>query len=292
MWKSFYKHKHMQRRLKMPEDIVSDIVSYVAGESNHIPSMPGYLYDSMGNVIKINQCIFFNDEEGKEFEDEFYEGTAAHMQQLSEQWDNHPSWLWDKKFIENLPKISPDLFKRLSDGELLYIYKKKNMAISNFMLQFMIQTIPKGSTILEFGSGRGTQKLSETFNMLSIEESSDWVDRYDSEYAHVEIENDWYNIDKVNDFIKNKTYDAILIDGPGAGVRNKIVDLISAGKLKLNTDVHIIIDDAEREDGCELSINMSKLLKRECKVVKYDRPYADDTARLAFSYIKPKENIK
>jgi hypothetical protein len=282
----------MQRRLKMPEDIVSDIMRFVTGESESISSMPGYLYDCMGNIIQMHQCIFFNDEDGKEFEYEFNKGTTGSMHELSEQWDNHPSWLWDKGYIEGLEESWPDLFKRLSDGELFYIYKKKNMAISNFMLQFMIQNIQKGSTILEFGSGRGTQKLSETFNMLSIEESSDWVDRYDSEYAHVEIENDWYNIDKVNDFIKNKTYDAILIDGPGAGVRNKIVDLISAGKLKLNTDVYIIIDDVEREDGCELSINMSKLLKRECKVVEYDRPYADDTARLAFSYIKPKENIK
>lgn len=282
----------MQRRLKMPEDIVSDIVSYVAGESNHIPSMPGYLYDSVGNIIKLNQCIFFNDEDGKEFSEEFNEGTPTDMRQLSEQWDNHPSCLWNKEFIENLSKVSPELFKRLSDGELLYVYKKKNMAISKLMLQFMIQTIPKGSTILEFGSGRGTQKLSETFNMLSIEESLDWVGRYDSEYAHVEIENGWYDTDKVNDFIKNKTYDAILIDGPGAGVRNKIVDLISSGKLKLNTDVHIIIDDAEREDGYELSITMSNLLKRECKVVEYDNDYNHDTEPSAFSYIKPKENIK
>ena len=265
---------------------------YVTGESENISSMPGYLYDSMGNIIQLHQCIFFNDEDGKEFEYQFNKGTTRTMWELSEQWDNHPSWMWGKEFIENLSKVAPEIFKKFSDGELLYAHKKKNMAISNFMLQFMIQNIQKGSTILEFGSGRGTQKLSETFNMLSIEENSDWVDRYDSEYAHVEIENDWYNIDKVNDFIKNKTYDAILIDGPGAGVRNKIVDLISAGKLKLNTDVHIIIDDAEREDGCELSINMSKLLKRECTVVEYDMPYADDTAQLAFSYIKPKENIK
>jgi hypothetical protein len=81
------------------------------------------------------------------------------------------------------------------------------------------------------------------------------------------------------------------IDGPGRGNRNKIVDLISSGKLKLDTDVHILIDDVERKDGFNLSINMSELLKRECKLVEY--PLRENEKEThAFSHIESKENTK
>lgn len=242
------------------------------------------LYDHTNREVTPHQCFFYTPKDREEFLELYNKRNKDGMITLCELWDTYPSDYWSKDFIQEMSEVHPNEYERYMSGEILYIQTKKNMAISGNFVELINDTLPKDSTILEFGSGRGTQKLAETFNMLSIEEDSDWIGRYDSEYVHAEIKDDWYDIDKVNEFLKNKTYNAILIDGPAKGNRNKVVELISSGKLEIDSDVYIFIDDTEREDGQNLLEQMKDLLNREHSVMEGEE--------YSFSYIEPKENKK
>ena len=243
--------------------------------------------DESNRDVHHNQCIFIDSDDDRLFYSLIMERLPNDIMEI---FDFYPSNLWDDDFVDEiLPIFGSDIFERYQNGEILYVVRKNNMAIDEFVLYFIRDKLPHGSTILEFGSGRGTEQLSKTFTMLSVEENLDWVGRYDSKYLHADIIDDWYDVDKVNSFLEDKTYDAILIDGPDAGERTKIVDLISFGKLKLNTDVHIFIDDVEREDGFNLSNNLQKLLERGEMTYKYPNR-SDETKLSLISYVKPKEN--
>lgn len=248
-----------------------------------------YLTDSDGfpKPMEMVDLIFISQEDADKFRNLLDADTFQSMKQLEEMYDIYPSDMWYDSFKERLHAVSPKSIDRLNNGEKLNAVIPKNMALSNEVIEFIKENLPKDSTILEFGSGRGTEILSKTFNMLSVEENLDWVDRYDSEYLHAEIKEDWYDIEKVNNFIKDKSYDLVLIDGPADGDRNKIAELISNGKLKVNTNVSFLIDDAEREGGADLMAYFCKILNRDGDVLIYKDVL---NKKHAFAYFEEIEN--
>ena len=94
--------------------------------------------------------------------------------------------------------------------------------------------VPSGSTILEFGSGDGTEKLCENYTVYSIEE-------------------------KVIEFIGDLDYDAIIIDGPAYGLRKGMIDILE----HLNLDVPIFIDDIDRPDDKSVFLELSEYFQNK-----------------------------
>jgi hypothetical protein len=133
------------------------------------------------------------------------------------------------------------------------------MSISDSVVKWIRSNLKEGSTILELGSGTGTEVLSKNYKMISIEENEKWVGKYGSDYLHAPIVDDWYDIEKVKDFLKNKTYDAILVDGPAAGIRSKFFENIEL----FNTDVLLIFDDVERMDDRKNADMVSEHVERK-----------------------------
>jgi hypothetical protein len=151
-------------------------------------------------------------------------------------------------------------------------------AIQESCYEFIKKTLPKGSTILELGSGIGTDYLSKHYKMYSIENYLEWVDKYDSTYifAPIEFYNDkwtapdlpgddtsiqsgWYNPELVKNNLP-ESYDLILVDGPngsfGRGGFLKHIDMF-------NTNVPIIFDDINRECEMQLMIKVAEHIKRK-----------------------------
>ena len=169
-------------------------------------------------------------------------------------------------------------------------------AIRESCFDFIREILPKGKTILEMGSGTGTKRLSEYYNMISIEDQHEWVGQYNSHYIEAPIRNystnhintvglfktkptdaytapdlpgeegptqtGWYDYKILTEKLKGLKYDLILIDGPngriGRGGFLKHIDIF-------NTNVPIIIDDAGREAEKQLMIKISEVLKRPYK---------------------------
>ena len=46
--------------------------------------------------------------------------------------------------------------------------------------EWIEKNIPYGSTILEFGSGKGTERLALNYTIFSIEHNPEWINKYNS----------------------------------------------------------------------------------------------------------------
>ncbi len=110
-------------------------------------------------------------------------------------------------------------------------------AIQESCFNFIREILPEGKTILELGSGHGTDALSEEI----LKEKLDGLD-----------------------------YDLILVDGPngliGRGGFLKHINLF-------NTQVPIIFDDINRESERQLMIKTSKLLNKPYKELDKNTGY-------------------
>jgi hypothetical protein len=179
-------------------------------------------------------------------------------------------------------------------------------AIQESCFNLIKRILPEGKTILELGSGHGTNALSKHYNMISIENQPEWVGVYNSHYieapikfySHTQIktvglfleveeytapnlpgdspegiiplQKGWYDYKILSEKLKDLTYDLILIDGPngaiGRGGFLKHLDLF-------NTDVPIVIDDICREPEKQLMIKLSETINRPYKELDYYTGY-------------------
>ena len=123
----------------------------------------------------------------------------------------------------------------------------KGFLMCNEIHEWIEEHLPKGSTILELGSGKGTTRMVQNYTVYSIEHSKKWMNRYGSNYIYAPIKKGWYDIEAIKKGIP-KHYDLLLVDGPP-----RKVDGVKIGRRPLgdhldlfNTDVPIIVDDSDR----------------------------------------------
>ena len=146
--------------------------------------------------------------------------------------------------------------------------KNKNLndwAISDETLLWITENLPKGSTILEFGSGTGTIELTKNWKVYSVEQDEKWVGvAEDSTYIHAPLKEGWYDKDIVFSSLP-KDYDLILVDGPkGPNFRSGIDKYWD----KFNTNVPIIFDDTHRSSDRNYALLVAKQLNKEWIEIK------------------------
>jgi hypothetical protein len=137
---------------------------------------------------------------------------------------------------------------------------RTGVSISNECHELIKKILPSGKTILEFGSGYGTVKLSEHYKMYSVENQPEWFNRFPDNTTYINCRNKyydevytappipenygWYHPDDVFPNLPDH-YDLILIDGPGHKPGGR------AGFLKhidqFNTSCIIVFDDVFRK---------------------------------------------
>jgi len=116
------------------------------------------------------------------------------------------------------------------------------------LYHFLRENLPDGSTILELGSGQGTEVLSQHYRMISIEHNHRFVNKYNSTYIHAPMVGYWYDTSILESIIPGMwgTYDCILVDGPvGSESRSRIgfwenITMFDTSKL-------ILVDDTNRD---------------------------------------------
>jgi len=142
----------------------------------------------------------------------------------------------------------------------------------NTFHDWILQKLPKGSTMLEFGSGPGTTLFVEKFKVYSIEHDIKYVGvEPKSTYVHAPIVVNpnnirWYDERIVRNFIKDLKYDLILVDGPlGSIGRSGIKNILDV--LKTET-IPVIFDDVNRPEELKLMIEVSQILGREYEIYK------------------------
>ena len=110
------------------------------------------------------------------------------------------------------------------------------------------ENVPDGSTILELGSGNGTDALSKHYTMYSIEHNERFVGRFKSTYIHAPMKGHWYDLDVLERELEPLwgKYDVILIDGP-IGNESKYRIGFWENITLFNANVLLIFDDTNRD---------------------------------------------
>ena len=125
-------------------------------------------------------------------------------------------------------------------------------AITQQCFDWILDNVPSGSKVLEFGSGMGTGELVKHFDMTSIEQDAKWVDKYNSRYIYSPLQsNNWYNWADLEKGGINDDYALILIDGPfnpkrQDNARQGIQDYYLAHPT-LFENCFLVFDDTNRE---------------------------------------------
>jgi hypothetical protein len=131
----------------------------------------------------------------------------------------------------------------------------------------IVEILPFGKTILEFGSGNSTFILSKFYTMISIESNTEWMNKYNSEYLYVPHkkmtsdifgETNWIDADILKELLKDKKYDLLIVD---AGFdRVGIYDNLNI----FNTNIPIIFDDTMHEGYLKCANLVATKLNKNC----------------------------
>jgi hypothetical protein len=159
------------------------------------------------------------------------------------------------------------------------------VSITKDCFELIKELLPEGKTILEFGSGYGTEQLGKHYTMYSVENQKEWQNAflssttyinvgskmYDETYPAPPIEGNkgWYDPTELFEQLPEQ-YDLILIDGPGGGNWGR------AGFLKhidkFNTTAIMIFDDLHRQPEIDLMKAVSEHVGRPYTILDGDKP--------------------
>ena len=189
-----------------------------------------------------------------------------------------------EKIINNFNK----LLKIMSEDLSMF----GGWAIDIECYQKIIEILPAGKTILEFGSGHATNKLAETYTMYSVEHDGNWVGKYNSTYIHAPIKPDytepminWYDPKAIEGNLPEH-YDLILVDGPVGGLStNRMTrDGFRRHKNLFNLNCIIVFDDIQRKPEMD---SMNLLVKELGRKVEIFDSGAGEKHKKKFGVIYP-----
>ncbi len=139
-------------------------------------------------------------------------------------------------------------------------------SISRELYGWIESYLPVDKTILELGSGWGTSKLMEKWNVWSIEHNEDWFKKYNPQSFLVHMsapkEDGWYEREALKKALDGLEYDLLLIDGPWYGRQHfpEHLDLF-------DTRVPMVFDDVSREMGMKVIRTVSTMVGREYLII-------------------------
>lgn len=131
-------------------------------------------------------------------------------------------------------------------------------AMKPILFQVICALIPENSRVLELGSGLGTAYLAERYDVFSVEHNKEYVDKYASTYIHAYLNDRWYDIAALEQYLP-RDYDLLLVDGPpGTNMRPSFLEHLDLFRL----DCIIIVDDIHRDLDEQMFLELCDRLKR------------------------------
>lgn len=108
--------------------------------------------------------------------------------------------------------------------------------------EFLGSRLSPESTIVELGSGEGTQRLVDSFaRVFSVEHDEKFVGKHGSHYIHAPIVDGWYDRGVVAAALPAR-FDCVVIDGPPGNIGRQGV----LAHLDLFGPVPMLVDDVHR----------------------------------------------
>lgn len=151
-------------------------------------------------------------------------------------------------------------------------------AIDKQLYEWIKTNLSIGKSILEIGSGESTSELIKFWNVYSVEEDINWINKYHENYIHAPILNDYYDLNVLEQKLPN-TYDLLLVDGPAYGDRKKMIEHIKLFNLETCGCKLFVFDDVERENDYNCYLSFLEELKKihtikDTQVIKNIKSFA------------------
>tara|TARA_R110000796_G_scaffold189956_1_gene306704 strand:+ start:261 stop:779 length:519 start_codon:yes stop_codon:yes gene_type:complete len=137
-------------------------------------------------------------------------------------------------------------------------------AIGKNLYDWILDNIPIGSTILELGSGAGSYELSKHYNMYSVEQNIEWVDKFPGiNYIHAPIDpnTQWYDKSCLSQLPKD--YQCLILDGPGGYPRNGFYQHLDV----FNTNIPTVVDDTHRIPEATFAFQLAEKLDKKIRFI-------------------------
>ncbi|MDN5215061.1 glycosyltransferase [Fulvivirgaceae bacterium BMA12] len=166
---------------------------------------------------------------------------------------NHQKKLYNSNYLSQLFKSSLE--------SAVYTNALGGWSIEKEMLNHIRTIISKDKSILEFGSGKGTEALLESYKVTSIEHDDRFFIKRNKYHDIVlaPIQNNWYTRKSVEATLK-QSFDLIIVDGPPGVLRKGILEHLD---LFENLTAPIIFDDVNR--------NLDKdIMEKFCDELNFD----------------------
>ncbi|HEX5555087.1 MAG TPA: hypothetical protein VFX43_17735 [Chitinophagaceae bacterium] len=115
-------------------------------------------------------------------------------------------------------------------------------AISVELFDKIAEILPRGKSILEFGSGEGTRELIKNWKVISVEHNEKYViPGHQTVKAAIDSVTGWYHKERVKTALNLGPYGLIIIDGPPGNKRGNF-----QFELFDDVDCPVIFDDVNR----------------------------------------------
>lgn len=145
-------------------------------------------------------------------------------------------------------------------------------------VEFVLQHVEPGSVVVEFGSGHGSEVLSNHFHLHSFEHDEAWLGVTSSTYIHAPIEENefateageegWYDLDVVRQNWP-KDVQCVIVDGPPGFIgRTGILSILD----ELRDVPMILVDDVDRQAELQLLQMLSTKLDRIQTTYDVEKP--------------------
>ena len=161
----------------------------------------------------------------------------------------------------------------------------------------IIETIPAGSVFLELGSGKGTRKLVEHFDVYTVEHDPQYVGSVPgAKYIHAPLRpvphnvawkrfpalTEWYDVDVLRRELP-KSYAAVLVDGPPNSFRRAGFYVYYS---LFDPTAVVFLDDVGRENESR----MLRLFAQDLKIPQVT--IYDSHQRHSWSMFDPKDGMR
>lgn len=149
------------------------------------------------------------------------------------------------------------------------------MNISTRVVDSIREILPKGGTILEIGTGKGTRLLTSRWKVYSVEHNPAWhvskstlikvpllavektVPRDNVEFWNrFPRASRWYHPEILKEKLKGISYDLILVDGPPNDPRR--IGMWWYYPLIFDTSVPVVVDDVHREYDWQVAVKIAE----------------------------------
>ena len=145
-------------------------------------------------------------------------------------------------------------------------------------IEFVLEHVERGSVVVEFGSGHGSEVLSKHFDLHSFEHDEEWLGVTSSNYIHAPIvgnqyateagEKGWYDLDIVKQHWPTNPQ-CVIVDGPPGFIgRTGILSLLE----ELACLPLILVDDIDRQAELQLLHTLSSRLDKIQTTYDVERP--------------------